>query len=287
MTFAHSAVGPNDVWSAWNLQPLVTGVLIVTALAYLRGLRRLGHAGSNLIGRGRAAAFYAGLVCAGVALLSPLDTLSDTLFSAHMVQHLALIVCAAPLVIYGAPAVPLMLSLPVRIRRHLQRWRLKRARMLAVLSAPLLAWALHTGAMWAWHQPALYEAGLRNDTLHAVEHSFFFGTAFLVWAIVIPAPRSRPRYGAAIALVFGTALQSGALGALLTFATITLYSVHARGQSMWGLTQLQDQQLAGAIMWIPAGAIYFVSIALLCRAWLTDEARSRAAEPLIAGAEKR
>jgi putative membrane protein len=287
VTLAHNAVGPNEVWSAWNMSPLVIGALVVAAIAYLRGLRRLGHAGHTLIGHRREAAFYAGLVCAGVALLSPLDALSDTLFSAHMVQHLVLILCAAPLVIYGAPTVPLLLCLPVRFRRPLQRWRHKRAQVLAVLGGPLLVWALHTGAMWAWHQPALYEAGLRDETLHAIEHSILLVTALLVWGIAIPAPRSRPRYGAAIALVFGTALQSGALGAILTFATTRLYSVHAQGPSMWGFSQLQDQQLAGAIMWIPAGAVYFVSIAVLCRRWLSDEPRRNAGEPLMAGAEKR
>jgi cytochrome c oxidase assembly factor CtaG len=188
VTLAHNAVGPNEVWSAWNMSPLVIGALVVAAIAYLRGLRRLGHAGHTLIGHRREAAFYAGLVCAGVALLSPLDALSDTLFSAHMVQHLVLILCAAPLVIYGAPTVPLLLCLPVRFRRPLQRWRHKRAQVLAVLGGPLLVWALHTGAMWAWHQPALYEAGLRDETLHAIEHSSLLVTALLVWGIAIPAP---------------------------------------------------------------------------------------------------
>jgi putative membrane protein len=283
MTFAHHPVGPN-AW-AWSFEPLLISALALAALAYLRGIRRVGRNGTTLLGRGRVAAFYAGLLSAIVALISPLGALADTLFSAHMIQHLLLILCVAPLIVYGAPALPFLLCLPIRGRRWLQRRR--HARALELIGTPLVAWGLHTAAMWAWHHPALYESAIRNETLHVVEHMAFLGTAVLIWAIVIPAPRSRLRFGSAAGVLFGTALQSGALGAILTFATTEFYTVHAAGVRMWGFTLLGDQQLAGVIMWIPAGAVYFLAIAILFARWLKDQPRRSARAPLIAGVDKR
>jgi putative membrane protein len=285
MTFAHHPVGPNEVAWAWNFEPLLISALTLAALAYLRGIRRVGNNGTGLLGRGRVAAFYAGLFVAIVVLISPFGALADTLFSAHMIQHLLLILCVAPLIVSGAPALPFLLCIPIRGRRWLQRRR--HARALVLIGTPLVAWSLHTAAMWAWHHPALYESAIRNEALHVVEHMTFLGTAVLIWAIVIPAPRSRLRFGSAAGILFATALQGGALGAILTFATTELYTVHAAGARMWGLTLLRDQQLAGVIMWVPAGAVYFVAIAILFVKWLKDEPARNTRTPLMAGFDKR
>jgi putative membrane protein len=122
--------------------------------------------------------------------------------------------------------------------------------------------------------------------LHALEHLAFLSTALAVWAVVIPAPRKHPRYGVAAGLLFATALQSGALGAILTFATAVLYPIHALGAGLWGLTALQDQQLAGVIMWIPAGAIYFIAIGVLAARWLKEASPSDVQDPVLVGTDE-
>lgn len=287
MTLAHVAVGRNELWAAWSLDPLVFASLALAAAAYLVGLRRLGGPTGRPIGTGRVVSFFGGLVVIVVALVSPLSALADTLFSAHMVQHLALILCAAPLLTYGAPALPFLLALPPRLRRRVQRFRHKQSIALPLLAAPVAAWTAHTAAMWAWHLPSLYEAGLRNEALHALEHLAFLSTALAVWAVVIPAPRTHARYGVAAGLLFATALQSGALGAILTFATAVLYPIHALGAGLWGLTALQDQQLAGVIMWIPAGAIYFTAIGVLAARWLKEASPADVQDPVLVGTDER
>lgn len=287
MTLAHHPLRPNELWAAWNPDPLVIGLLMIAAVWYGRGIGLLRSSPRSPIDTRRVIGFYTGLSVSAIALLSPLHALSDTLFSAHMVQHLLLIVCVGPLIVYGAPALPLLLCLPVALRRRLQRIRRHRPSMQALLAAPITAWAFHAIAMWAWHLPTLYEASLRNKIVHGLEHASFLLTAFLVWSIVIPTPKRQPRYAGAIGVMFGTALHSGALGGILTFATAVLYPVHAVGALAWSLTPLEDQQLAGVIMWVPAGAVYFGVVAVLFARWLNESSRADVRDPLVAGTDKR
>lgn len=285
MTLAHQPVGPAEVWGAWNADPLILAVLFVAAYGYGRGANRLAVKGRRL-GSGRQLAFYASLFLAGVALLSPIDAMSHTLFSAHMVQHLLLILAMPPLMMLGRPSLPLLLSLPATPRAWLQRFRNRNGRLRFMLSGAVVVCGLHTAAMWSWHLPTLYEAGLRNDFVHALEHISFFVTALLVWAIIIPGAKRHPRYPEAAAVTFATLLQSGALGAILTFATSVLYPSHTIGAALWGLTPLQDQQLAGVIMWIPAGAVYFLTLLIVFASWLRG-ASGEVRDPMIAGVNER
>jgi putative membrane protein len=287
MTLAHHPIGPSGFGSAWDLDPLVIGLIVGAAVCYARGIASLRRSGRAPISNLRALAFYGGLGVAAIALISPLGALADTLFSAHMVQHLLLILCVAPLIIFGAPVLPVILCLPVPVRRTLHRLRHGRPSLLGFAVAPITAVVLHAVAMWSWHLPTLYEAGLRNEMLHGLEHASFLVTAILIWSIVIPAPKRPPRFAAAIGVTFATALQSGALGGILTFATAALYPVHSSGASLWNLTLLEDQQLAGVIMWIPAGAVYFLAMAVLFAQWLNSAPREDMPNPLIAGPDEK
>jgi putative membrane protein len=271
---AHALVTPEELWVSWTWEPAVLIGLGVTAWVFGRGVRRLWTAGR---GRGvavhQAVAFYVGLAAVGIALLSPLDRLSATLFSAHMVQHLVLILVAAPLLVYGAPRAPLMVALPAGARRPLRSLERSAAirRMSTFCTVPVAALLLHTGALWVWHSPPLYAAAITHKWVHIAEHLSFFVTALLFWSVVLPTGvRPRPGYGPRILFVFANALQSGALGALILFSTTLLYPVHEIGVHAWGLTALEDQQLAGAIMWIPAGAVYFIVMAALFLRWLKE-----------------
>lgn len=277
--FAHHSVSSRDMW-AWSVEPVTIALLALSALLYAVGAARMQRRGRQPAIR-RTISFYAGLGILIVALLSPLDGLAEVLLSAHMVQHLLLILFAAPLLIYGAALVPMIVGLPRGLRRFAQRIRSVVAPTRKILLNPVVVGCLHALAMWSWHLPALYRWGLQSSSVHALEHASFLSTALLFWALVIDAGRSRrPTYGAAVVLVFATMLQSSALGAVLTFATRPLYSLHIVRAREWGIEPLLDQELAGLIMWIPAGVIYFLTMAILFAAWLNDaERRSPAVAP--------
>jgi putative membrane protein len=116
---------------------------------------------------------------------------------------------------------------------------------------------LFTACLWAWHTRALYEAALRNQTIHAVEHLGFLGTALVFWWVLLQHNRlRRERYVMAIPYLFATSLQSGILGALMTFSVRPWYSYYTAFTPTWGLTPLQDQQIAGLIMWLLGGAVF-------------------------------
>jgi cytochrome c oxidase assembly factor CtaG len=224
------------------------------------------------------ASLYAGLAVLAVALVSPLDALSAALFSAHMVQHLLLLVVAPPLLVLGIPPVAMFWALPGPSRRSLGRWW-NHSRALRctwrVLSHPLSAWMLATASLWLWHMPALFDAALRNDALHALEHLSFVSTALLVWWLVLqPRGRRRLGYAGALAVVVTAALQSAALGALLTFAHSAWYAPSGV-EGSWGLSVLQDQQIAGLLMWVPGGAAYAAALCAVVVLWLRDAERGQ------------
>jgi putative membrane protein len=256
----------------------------LAAILYARGVRRL-RTGDSLgsIRPRHQAAFYGGLAALAVALVSPLDRVGSTLFSGHMVQHLVLISIAAPLLVYGRPAAPLLLTLPGSLRRQL---RLEQGglpwvkRVTSLLLNPVLVAGLFAMVLWIWHLPNVYQAALINDSVHIAEHLSFLATAILFWTLVIGwGLERRLGYAPAVLLVLVTSLQSGALGAILTFAMAELYPIHRSGAAAWSLTALEDQQLAGALMWIPQGMQYLAAMAVLL--WLAfgeAEARVRRAE---------
>jgi putative membrane protein len=257
--------------------------LVTSAALYARGLSVLWRAEpGRRVSRRRAASFYAGLLALLVALTSPLEALAGELFSAHMVQHLVLMLVAAPLLVYGAPLLPVSVALPAGARRELNsvaHSTLGRRTRWLLLALPVV-WVLHALVLWLWHLPSFYELGLGSEVLHAVEHATFVGTAMLFWVLIIGSPRGRTldRALAAI-LAFATALQSGALGVVLTFAARPLYESHGNSVA-WGLDRLADQQLAGAIMWVPSGIIYLVTIAVLLYRWLEDMESQPAVPPV-------
>jgi putative membrane protein len=254
---------PHDLWSAWNLDPFLLLAIALTAWIYLRGRR----------GRERGAwrpwCFGGGLAAIAVALVSPLDALSEALASAHMVQHVLLLLVAAPLFAVGAPVVSLLRGCPVASVRALGRarraLRLMRAN-LHVRTDPIVVWLLHAGTIWFWHAAVPYDAALQSHALHVVEHASFLTTAVLFWSVVIGSRSASSGLG--VLLVFAMAVQSVFLSALLTFARTPWYGPYADTTRAWGLEPLADQHLAGVIMWVPTGAIYVgVALALLV-AWL-------------------
>jgi len=265
---------PHDLWTAWNRDPLILGGFILVGWLFVRGIGALWRqAGVNRgITRGQAAMFAGGLVALFVALISPIDAVSGSLFAVHMLQHMVLILVTAPLLVLGGAPIWLVWALPRQYRPGLGRWW-NRARWLRstwqILTQPAVVWGLHALALWLWHAPGFYQAALRNEWIHLLEHFSFFATALLFWWVVLPAHgRYRLNQGLGVLYIFTMALQSGILGALITFALRPWYPSYMLTAPAWGLTALEDQQLAGVIMWVPAGTVYIIVALVIFGAWL-------------------
>jgi putative membrane protein len=277
--FAHTGqpIAPDDVWRAWTFEPAVIALLVASAGLYAIGVGRLWE-GSD-IGSGvqiwRVAAFAAGWVALVIALVSPLHALGSALFSAHMTQHEILISIAAPLLILGRPVVPFLWAFPKGFRHALGN--LARVPEIhgvwSLLTTPSVAFGLHATSLWLWHLPGAYQASLRSDVVHSLQHATFFSTALLFWWTILGASRSGLARGRAVLYLFLTALQTGALGALLTFAPSLWYPAYATTTSSWGLSPLDDQQLGGLIMWIPGSVAYLIAALALVAQWLRESER--------------
>lgn len=281
------ALSPVDVWRAWTFEPAVLVALAVPALWYACGVRSLWHVAGR--GRGIGApqlwAFGGGLFTLLLALVSPLDAMGDALFSAHMTQHLLLILVAAPLMVLSEPVLPILWAIPTAARRRGARWWTQATALRAIahtLTSPSVAWALHLGALFFWHIPAPYGWALRHDAVHALEHASFLGIAILFWwAVLQPTGRRRVSYGMSVVYVSTAGMLMGALGAVLTFAPSPWYVAHLTTTAAWHLSPLEDQQLAGVIMWVPASAVYLAAACVLFVKWLdADAPRDGALRPV-------
>ena len=270
-------MSPQVLLHTWTWDPGVVGGIGVAAWGYARGLGRLwGRAGvGHGVSRGQAAAFVGGLATIMVALISPLDALDTTLFSAHMVQHLLLMLVAAPLLVRGASLALFLWALPLSWRRAVgQRGQRSRFahRLCRAITQPVAVWLLNLGVLWTWHIPVLYEAALQNDTVHALEHASLLGASLLFWWLLLqPSGHRRLSRGFDILYVFTMGVQMSVLGALLTFSASPWYPVQEVAVAPWHLTPLEDQELAGLIMWVPSGVVYLLAAAALFIAWLKAE----------------
>jgi putative membrane protein len=268
---AHHPVAPSELWSAWHADPVVVAALALTVALYHYGVAHLGRL-RQALGRGSVVCFDGGMAALAVALASPLDAAAASIFSAHMVQHMVLMVVAAPLLVCGRPGLVLTATRPARPRRLVRRIGTRAAmrRIARALFHPIVVCALATLTLWAWHHPALYETAVTHDLVHVLEHATLLVTAAAVWAVALGRVRDPVPVPAAGLLLLATALQGGALGAILTLARAPLYTVHAAMAPQWGLSALEDQQLAGVLMWMPAGLVYVGAAAALLVRWFVD-----------------
>lgn len=271
---------PHDLWAAWSLEPAIVAVLFASGWMYARGVervwRRAGTGGG--IRRWQAGCFAAGSTTLAVVMLSPLHPLGSALFSAHMVQHELLMALAAPLLVLGRPVIPFLFALPIRWRRAAGGWAKAGGVQAAwqAMTGPLAAFLLHAAAVWLWHLPGAYQAAVRSEAMHTLQHASFLGTGLLFWWAIIHGREGRTGYGASVFYLFATAMHSGGLGALLTFAPRPWYPTYEEAAGAWGLTALEDQQLAGLIMWIPASTSYLVAGLFLLAMWMRESERRAA-----------
>jgi len=269
--WAHAREGAaTDLWR-WSFEPWVLALLMVSAALYAIGAARLWrHAGLfRGIGARQAAAFAGGWLVLVVALVSPIDAAGAYLFSAHMVQHELLMVVAAPLMVLGRPLAAWAWAFPKAQRHAIGRWVRVGwwAAFWALITDALAAWILHALALWLWHVPRFFEAALRNEGWHALQHASFLGTALLFWwAVLGHDARSRRTSGLAMVFLFTTMMHTSALGALLTLAPTPWYESYVATTAMLGIDAVQDQQLGGLVMWIPGGFAYVAAgLAMVAR----------------------
>lgn len=265
--------------ASWSWRPDVVLVLVTLGSVYASGWWRLRAAGHRrLARRWRLVPYLAGLGALGVALLSPIHDLAHVLLTAHMVQHLLLIMIAAPLLLLGNPFPVGLWGLPRRARRAVGRLLTRNAPFRKALWAVTLmpaAWLLFVVNLWLWHLPAAYQAALRDPLVHDVEHLAFFGTAILFWwPIIEPAPRLHERVprGFAILYLIAATGQNTLLSALIALPERVLYPYYAAPRPSFGLSPLDDQAMAGSIMWT-SGHMYLIPILLVVAKMLDREER--------------
>jgi len=255
---------------------LLAGLGAAYALGWWR-LRAAGHGKLALVWR---LPFYlAGLASLAVALLSPLEALAEKLFSAHMIQHELLTMYAPALLLLGNPLPIVLWGLPRRARRFAARPLMRGGalrRALWSLTALPLAWSLYVVDLWAWHLPLFYEAAIRNFEIHVLEHAAFLGTAILFWwPIIEPAPRLRRRLnpGFKILYLIAATAQNTLLGMFLSLPQRALYRAYLQTAAARGADPVDDQTLAGGIMWA-SGHMYLLPILLLLWAYAREDARA-------------
>jgi putative membrane protein len=263
--------------SAWDWQPAVLLGCAGVLLAYLAALHfRPG---------GGVCFFAAGLVSLVVALLSPIAMLAHGyLFSAHMVQHLLLVLVAPPLLWLGIP--PEL----VRRRRNVDAGGAAPRRAIH----PLAAWLAGAGAMWLWHLPLLFNASLRHHGLHLIEHAVVLTMGVLFWRpVVSPLDEDRLPPLLTVLYLFTACIGCTILGITLTFAPPGLYPAYGHPadplgivrllREGWGLTPATDQQLGGLLMWVPACLVYLSAVIGVLARWYATPDSVAAPPPVAAG----
>jgi cytochrome c oxidase assembly factor CtaG len=272
---AHAADHDGAVsWNRWNWDALTIASLLILAGVYLIGLARLWQSAGAQRGVSwrEPTAFAVAIVALVIALISPLDPASDELQSAHMIQHMLIMMVAAPLFVMGLPALVMLWALP-------RPWRQQIAQAMARLGSlrppwyllwqPVALCALFALTLWIWHLPALYEGALRNRWVHDFQHITFFVASCLFWRVLLdPLSRLRMNVGAGVIYLFLTSLHATLLGVFMALAPRVWYPDYVGKTAGWNFSPLEDQQLAGLIMWMPACMVYALVAAVMLALWL-------------------
>lgn len=261
------AHGAEDA-GGWTFDAWIVVPLAISLWLYFHGMQRLwrrSRAGHVRHFR-NALAYGAGWLTLGLALLSPFHGWGERLFTYHMVEHEIIMAVAAPLLVVARPVGVMLWSLPRRLRLGLARatqnawlqygW--------TWLTRPTHATIIHGAAIWLWHWPALFDAAVTGISLHRWQHTSFFVTALLFWYALLRTSGS----GEAVWHLFFTMVHTSVLGALIAVAPRVMYTTQTAHSFTWGLTPLEDQQLAGLFMWVPAGTVYAGAALLFAVRWI-------------------
>jgi Predicted membrane protein len=280
---AHGPV-PTDPPSAvsllagWTFEPIPTLAIAVTILWWLWAVRRVNavHPG-NPVPRRRSVAFLGGMLALAYALISGIGRYDTSLFSVHMVQHVLLMLVAAPLLALSAP-ITLILRLSSSETRR--RWLLPvlHSRIVRFSGHPVTAWVMFAAMMWGTHFSPLFNASLEDPLTHDMEHVLFLSGALLFWwpAIALDPAPWRMSHPARIGYLFTQMTQNTFLAVVILNATSVLYPHYATLVRTWGISGIDDQRLAAGIMWIAGDAVFLAAIMVIVAFWMRAEERSTA-----------
>jgi putative membrane protein len=253
---------------SWKPPAATIATLLILAMLYARGFFRVHRQMPERFPLLRLASFMSGIGALLVAIASPLEELDEVLLQVHMTQHLILMILAPGLLLAGAPAIPMVRGLPPRIAKTLLgpllRARTVRA-VFAWLTQPWVCWIAFVAATWAWHLPTTFQLALRSSGWHVVEHVCFFTTALMFWYPVVqpwPSVSRWPRWAMLPYLLLADG-QNTILSALFIFSGRLLYPYYATVPRLAGFTPMNDQIVAGAIMWVPGSIFYLVPAAAI------------------------
>ncbi len=270
-----------DVFADWRLPWFLTISIVLTAVIYVRGWWAIRRTRPGQFDASRLCSFLAGLAVLWLAIGSPMDGFADALLSAHMVEHLALMMFVPPLVLYGWPTVPLLRGLP----RVVVRWivgPLLRVRGLRRfghwLVTPVVAWFAMNGTLLAWHLPAAYDFALEHEGWHDVEHLCFLWSSMLFWwCVVRPWPNDRRRRSWwVLGYLLSADFVNTALSGFLAFCGRPLYPYYAAQPNVFGVSLVGDQQLGAVVMWV-VGSLVFVVPAMAITVKMLGRGGSRIA----------
>jgi cytochrome c oxidase assembly factor CtaG len=247
----------------------LSAALSLAALNSCRGWFRLRRALPHVPSRWWLAAFGGGLIALWAAIESPLAAMDEELLTVHMVQHVLLSLLAAPLILLSAPALPLLYGIPRLFRLRSGVARLLRSLPLrvlkGVLAQPAICWSTAIAVFIGWHTPPLFQLALRSEGWHGLEHASFFGSGLLFWWPVVqpwPSTARWPRWSIPLYLFFAT-LPCDALSAFLAFSDRVVYPAYLSAPRRFGLSALQDQEWAGALMWVCVTIAYVIPAAIV------------------------
>jgi len=261
-------IGTQVALQTWSTPIGVDVSLCLAAMVYANGWNRLRIVFADQFPFWRLGAFFAGVAAVWIAIGSPLEALDDASLTIHMLQHLLLSAVAPPLILLGAPALPLLRGLPQSIARKVVSpfLRLPLVRRLGpLISNPAICWLVAALALIGWHIPSIFELALRWDWLHKLEHATFFGAGLMFWWPVVqpwPSTPKWPRWTIPLYL-FSATMPCDVLSGFLTFCDRVIYPTSVSGPRLFGLSPLEDQQCAAALMWVSVTLIFLVPAVLV------------------------
>jgi putative membrane protein len=259
---------PQATLGSWSPPVFLSLAVVAVSLVYLRGWRHLDLASPQVIPAWRAVSFIIGLFSIWVATASPLAALDEQLLTIHMLQHLLLMTIAPALVLLGAPVMPLMHGLPRRFVRSILgpffRWTPVQ-RLGHLFSQPAFCWIAAAAALVGWHIPAAFTLALRSESWHVLEHASFLCAGFLFWWPVVQPWPSVPVWSrwSLLLYLFLATLPCDILSGFLVFSDRVVYPVYFSALHRFGMSVLEDQQRAGALMWTCITIAYLVPAAIL------------------------
>ena len=263
----------------WTLDPLLTVPLALALAIFLVGWRRLSQRASSPI---RPTLFLGGWLVLALSLTSPLHEAGENSFTMHMIEHELIMLVATLLLAASKAGAVLAWGLPRPLRQSLGgSWKSPLQALWRRLTEPVTATVIQGIVLWAWHAPPLFDRALESFGWHVAQHACFFLSSLLFWWAMLH-PRGRASgYGVSGACLFATSLIGGALGALMSLSSSPWYADYAAmGMTGIGLDPVDDQRLAGLIMWIPGGAVHAIAALALAYKWLKASEGGHAALPV-------